>query len=96
MNVPTIFPQISILSSELLRFVISLKKKKKLGNSLEVQRLGLGTSIAKSVCSISGWGTKIPKATQQGQTFSLKNLYQGEVSQKEKHQYSILTHIYGI
>ena len=77
MNVPAIFPQTSILSSELLRFVISLKKKKKnLGNFLKVQWLGLGTFTAKSVCSIAGRGTKIPKATQQGQSFSLKNLYQ--------------------
>ena len=27
---------------------------------------------------------------------SLKTIVQSEVSQKEKHQYSILTHIYGI
>ena len=26
----------------------------------------------------------------------LESIIQGEVSQKEKHQYSILTHIYGI
>ena len=52
------------------------KKKKNLGNFLKVQWLGLGTFTAKSVCSIAGRGTKIPKATQQGQSFSLKNLYQ--------------------
>ena len=52
------------------------KKKKNLGNFLKVQWLGLGTFTAKSVCSIAGRGTKIPKATQQGQIFSLKNLYQ--------------------
>ena len=34
--------------------------------------------------------------TQKTEIMKLELIIQSEVSQKEKHQYSILTHIYGI
>ena len=38
-----------------------------LGNSLVVQGLELSTSTVLGLCSIPGWGTKIPQATWCGQ-----------------------------
>ena len=35
-------------------------------NSLVVQWLGLGTFTAGGLCSIPGWGTKIPQAVWHG------------------------------
>ena len=35
-------------------------------------------------------------ASYKNMVFKLEPIIQSEVSQKEKHQYSILTHIYGI
>ena len=66
------------------------------------------SSTAGSMDSIPGWGAKIPHALQpksqktwnrsNSVTNSIKTLKMVhiEVSQKEKHQYSTLTHIYGI
>ena len=51
----------------------------------------------------SGWGTHVylwrihfDIWQNQYNIVKFKNIIQSEVSQKEKHQYSILTHIYGI
>ena len=38
------------------------KNKKKLGNSLAVQQLGLSAFTVKGPGLIPGWGTKIPQA----------------------------------
>ena len=40
------------------------KKKKKKGNSLAVQWLGLHAFTAKGTGSVPGWGTKIPQASR--------------------------------
>ena len=39
----------------------------RIGNSLEVQWLGLHASAAGDTGSIPGWGTKVPQATGCGQ-----------------------------
>ena len=41
------------------------------------------------------WGKQLAKGQDQKRTDSTP-IIQSEVSQKDKHQYSILTHIYGI
>ena len=41
---------------------------------LVVQRLGLGTFIAKGLGSIPGQGTKIPQDTWHGQKFKKKKI----------------------
>ena len=43
---------------------------------LVVQRLGLGTFIAKGLGSIPGQGTKIPQDTWHGQKFKKKKKFQ--------------------
>ena len=44
-----------------------------------VQRLGLGTFIAKGLGSIPGQGTKIPQDTWHGQKFKKKKKISGEL-----------------
>ena len=39
---------------------------------------------------------KKQKEVKKNKSLKLEPIIQSEVSQKEKHQYSILTHIYGI
>ena len=48
-------------------------KKKKLGNSLAVQWLGVRTFIAKGPGSVLGWGAKIPQAAWHGQKINNNN-----------------------
>ena len=51
----------------MIAFILKKKKKKnQIGNSLVVQRLGLGNFTAKGVSSISGRGTNISQAAQCG------------------------------
>ena len=47
--------------------------KKKLGNSLAVQWLGVQTFITKGPGSVLGWGAKIPQAAWHGQKINNNN-----------------------
>ena len=49
------------------------------GVCLVVQRLGLGTFIAKGLGSIPGQGTKIPQDTWHGQKLKKKKKISGEL-----------------
>ena len=46
---------------------IIILKNMILGNSLAVQWLGVSALTAGGLCSIPGWGTKIPQAVWYGQ-----------------------------
>ena len=57
-----------------MEYYSTTKKEGNLGNSLAVQWLGLGASMAGGPGSIPGWGTKIPQATWHSQRKKEGNL----------------------
>ena len=84
--------QVQYLFKE-LRSCLPCERKKKERNFLELNK-NENTSTKKKVM----WGA-IKKNTFEPvlmRWMKLEPIIQSEVSQKEKHQYSILTHIYGI